>query len=89
MDRRYGKYSRRSEMGPVYQIGVSPFDAGSAYVSFDAHMLDDNHAYVYRTRDFGRTWQAIDQGLPDEPVYVVREDPNRRGLLVLGNNTGL
>lgn len=74
----------------VYQIGVSPFDAGSAYVSFDAHMLDDNHPYVYRTHDFGHTWQAIDKGLPDDqPVYVVREDPNRRGLLVLGNNTGL
>ncbi|HVB33056.1 MAG TPA: hypothetical protein VNJ52_01585 [Patescibacteria group bacterium] len=73
----------------VYQIGVSPFDPATAYVSFDAHMLDDDRPYVYRTSDFGKTWQEIVGGLPDEPVYVVREDPNRRGLLVLGNDTGL
>ncbi len=73
----------------VYQIGVSPFDPGTAYVAFDAHMLDDHHAYVYRTRDYGRSWQKIVTGLPDSPVHVVREDPNQRGLLVLGNDLGL
>jgi photosystem II stability/assembly factor-like uncharacterized protein len=73
----------------VYQIGVSPSDPGSAYVSFDAHMLDDVHPYVYRTHNFGQTWQEIVKGLPQEPVYVVREDPNQKGFLVLGNDTGL
>ncbi|HEV2387651.1 MAG TPA: hypothetical protein VGS20_10400 [Candidatus Acidoferrales bacterium] len=73
----------------VYQIGVSPFDAGKAYVIFDAHMLDDHHPYVYRTSDYGKTWQSITAGLPEEPVHVVREDPNRRGMLVLGNDQGL
>jgi photosystem II stability/assembly factor-like uncharacterized protein len=73
----------------VYQVGVSPYDPGTAYVAFDAHMLDDRRAYVYRTRDFGRTWQSIGAGLPAVPVYVVREDPNRRGLLVAGTDTGL
>jgi photosystem II stability/assembly factor-like uncharacterized protein len=73
----------------VYQIGVSPFDPGTAYASFDAHMLDDSHAYVFRTHDYGKTWQKITEGLPDQPVHVVREDPNHRGLLILGNDTGL
>ncbi|MBV9762266.1 MAG: hypothetical protein JO340_17030 [Acidobacteriaceae bacterium] len=73
----------------VYQIGVSPFDAGTAYAAFDAHQLDDRHAYVYKTTDYGRSWKKIGAGLPDSPVFVVREDPNQRGLLVLGNDQGL
>ncbi|MGH9583577.1 MAG: hypothetical protein ACRD4O_11635, partial [Bryobacteraceae bacterium] len=73
----------------VYQIGVSPFDAGTAYLSFDAHMLGDRRAYVYKTSDYGQTWQSIANGLPDAPVFVVREDPNLRGFLVLGNDSGL
>lgn len=74
----------------VYQIGVSPFDAGTAFVAFDAHMLDDRHPYVYKTSDYGQTWQKIVTGLPgDVPVYVVREDPNQRGLLIAGADTGL
>lgn len=74
----------------VYQIGVSPFDAGTAYVSFDAHMLDDRHPYVYKTSDYGKTWTNIAAGLPaNAPVYVVREDPNQSGLLVAGTDTGL
>ncbi|HEX4810926.1 MAG TPA: hypothetical protein VH325_18455, partial [Bryobacteraceae bacterium] len=73
----------------VYQIGVSPFDAGTAYVTFDGHMLDDRHPHVYKTSDYGKTWQSISAGLPESPVFVVREDPNQRGVLVLGNDQGL
>ncbi|MDE2090590.1 MAG: hypothetical protein KGJ08_01655 [Gammaproteobacteria bacterium] len=73
----------------VYQLGVSPFDAGTAYAAFDNHEMDDHHAYVYKTDDYGKSWRRIDKGLPDQPVLVVREDPNRRGLLVAGNMSGL
>ena len=73
----------------VYQIGVSPFDAGTAYVAFDGHELDDKHAYVFKTDNYGKSWSKIDKGLPDVPVTVMREDPNQKGLLVLGNLTGL
>lgn len=74
----------------VYQIGVSAFDAGTAFVAFDAHMLDDHRPYAYMTTDFGRTWRSIARGLPgDSSVYVVREDPGRRGLLVAGTEVGL
>ncbi|MDE2346454.1 MAG: hypothetical protein KGL13_08295 [Gammaproteobacteria bacterium] len=74
----------------VYQLGVSPFDAGTAYVSFDAHMLNDDQAYVYRTSNFGRSWTRITDGLPQHtPVLVVRENPNHRGMLIAGTMTGL
>lgn len=78
------------EWARVYQIGVSPFDAGTAYVAYDAHMLDNHGIYVYRTENYGASWQKITNGLPeDSPVHVVRESPNQRGMIVAGTDTGL
>uniref|UniRef100_UPI002612BD32 WD40/YVTN/BNR-like repeat-containing protein n=1 Tax=Oleiagrimonas sp. TaxID=2010330 RepID=UPI002612BD32 len=72
----------------VYQIGVSATQPGTAYVGFDAHMSDDRHAYVYRTDDYGHSWHRIDRGLPEAPVFVVREDPQHPDVLVAGNDLG-
>lgn len=78
------------EWARVYQVGVSPFDSGTAYVVYDAHELDNRHPYAYRTSDYGATWRSISSGLPDNsPVHVVREDPNDKGLLVAGTDNGL
>jgi len=75
--------------GRVYQVGVSPFDAGTAYIAMDGSRVDDRRIYVYKTHDYGKTWQQITHGLPDVPGHVVREDPDRKGLLVLGTDTTL
>ena len=78
------------EWGRIYQIDVSPFDAGTAYIVSDRHMLDDRHPYAYRTANYGDTWTPIARGLPDGATcYVVRENPNRKGFLVAGTGTGL
>jgi photosystem II stability/assembly factor-like uncharacterized protein len=78
------------EEGRVYQVGISPFDAGTAYITIDRHMLDDDRPYVFKTTDYGESWASISAGLPaDAPAHVVREDPHRRNVLVLGTDTGL
>lgn len=80
----------RDAEGRVYQIGVSPFDAGTAYLAVDRHQLDDRRPYVYKTADFGKTWTDVSRGLPqDVPARVVRENPNVRGFLVLGTDAAL
>ncbi len=71
-------------------IEASHFDAGAAYASVDRHQLQDFQPYLYRTRDLGRSWQRITAGLPaDGYVHVVREDPQRRGLLFAGTEKGV
>ncbi len=78
------------EWGRVYQIDASPFDAGTAQLVYDGHMLGDRRPHVYRTTDFGKTWTSITKGLPDDgTAYVVRENPNRKGFLVVGTDNGL
>jgi len=64
-------------------IEPSHFDARTAYVAaINAH---DPAPYIYRTRDGGKSWQKITQGLePGWYARVVREDPVRKGLLYAG-----
>jgi photosystem II stability/assembly factor-like uncharacterized protein len=84
------KIGNLPEWGRIYQIDVSPFDAGTASIVSDRHMLDDPRPYAYRTSNYGETWTSIAKGLPgDATCYVVRENPNRKGFLVAGTGTGL
>jgi hypothetical protein len=74
----------------VRTIDASLHEAGTAYVAAEAHKLDDFHPYLWRTRDFGATWERLDRGLDDdEYCHVLREDPVRRGLLLCGTELGL
>ncbi|AHG91206.1 hypothetical protein J421_3669 [Gemmatirosa kalamazoonensis] len=74
----------------VTMIDASHFDAGTAYASVDRHQLQDFAPYVYRTRDGGKTWQRITNGLPAEGwVHTVKEDRVRRGLLFCGTERAL
>jgi hypothetical protein len=76
------------EMTPwskVTQLDASHFDTATVYASVSRFRLDDLKPYVYRTRDRGKTWRKITDGLPDNaPVNTVREDPERKGLLFAG-----
>jgi photosystem II stability/assembly factor-like uncharacterized protein len=66
-------------------IDAGRFDANTAYAAVNRLRCDDQHPYIYRTHDGGKTWQAIINGLPDDPINTVREDPKRKGLLFAGS----
>ena len=78
--------------GTIRQISPSTFDAGTAYVSVDFHLMDNRAPYIYKTTDFGKTWKKIVGDLPaNHPldyVYSVVENPNRKGMLFVGTGHG-
>ncbi|HTS11775.1 MAG TPA: hypothetical protein VMH00_06630 [Candidatus Limnocylindrales bacterium] len=78
--------------GTVTSIEPSHFDAGTAYVSVDLHLMDNRDPFIYKTTDFGSTWKLISGGLPKGPLAYVRiiaEDPNCKGLLFAGTGNDL
>src|SRR5205809_1862329 len=83
-----------NQPGDVLAIEASHFDAGEAYVVFSWHVSGDFTPYVYRTRDYGKTWTLITNGFATgQPsgsfARVVREDPKTRGLLFAGTESGM
>jgi photosystem II stability/assembly factor-like uncharacterized protein len=74
----------------INSLEASPHDAGTAYIAGTMYKWDDNKPYLYRTSDYGKTWKKITNGIPDTAfTRVIREDPNKRGLLYAGTETGL
>ncbi len=74
----------------IESIEPSRGEAGTAYVVAHRYRLDDFRPYLYRTRDFGKTWQSLTTGLPaDLPLWAVREDPADPDYLYLGTDRGV
>ncbi|MEP6925154.1 MAG: glycosyl hydrolase [Pyrinomonadaceae bacterium] len=74
----------------INTIEASPFDAGTAYVAATAYKSDNYQPYLYKTKDFGKSWKKIVTGIPNDAfTRVVREDPNQRGFLYAGTETGI
>ncbi len=73
------------EWATVSIIEPSHFAAGAAYLAAYNYRLDDFHPYLFKTGNYGRSWQAIDNGIPaDEPSFVIREDTQDPNLLFAG-----
>jgi photosystem II stability/assembly factor-like uncharacterized protein len=81
------------EGGRVQYIDPSPHRKGSAYYAVYRWLLGDYQPYIYETNDYGKTWTRLTDGkngIPaDWPTRVVREDPNREGLLYAGTEFGM
>jgi photosystem II stability/assembly factor-like uncharacterized protein len=78
----------------MIEIDASHHDAGTAYAAIDYHTTGDHTPWLYRTRDFGKTWTKIINGLPtDEPsgsfARVIRADTKKAGLLFVGTESGM
>ena len=74
----------------INSIDAGAFDAGTAYVAATMYKHDDFKPYLYKTSDYGKTWKKIITGIPDGAfTRVIREDPNKKGLLYAGTETGI
>jgi photosystem II stability/assembly factor-like uncharacterized protein len=74
----------------ISMIDASHFAAGTAYLAGNRYQLDDMKPYLYKTTDYGATWTSITNGIPaTEFTRVLREDPERAGLLYAGTERGV
>ncbi|MGA9508426.1 MAG: hypothetical protein WBV55_07250 [Candidatus Sulfotelmatobacter sp.] len=71
-------------------IEASRFDPAVAYAAVDRSRLDDQAPYLYRTRDYGASWQLITNGIA-APAFLrgIREDTERKDLLFAGTEIGV
>jgi len=79
-------------LGSVRHVEPSKYDVASAYIIVDAHQENNRDPWIYRTKDFGKTWTLIVNGIPKSPLsyaHIIREDPVRRGLLYAGTENTL
>jgi len=74
----------------INAIELSPHADGTAWLAVTGYKLNDFSPYIYHTSDYGKRWQRIDKGLPEDTfVRVVREDPRQAGLLYAGTEAGM
>ena len=74
----------------INSIDVDPFTKGGAYMAGTKYKSGDNAPYLYKTKDYGKTWTKITSGIPgDQFTRVLRADPKRKGLLYAGTEQGM
>jgi photosystem II stability/assembly factor-like uncharacterized protein len=74
----------------INAIEISPHDPDTVYVAVAGYKMNDFDPYIYKVTEYGDDWERIDDGLPDDNfVRVVREDPQREGLLYAGTEGGM
>ncbi|WP_224488354.1 WD40/YVTN/BNR-like repeat-containing protein [Robertkochia flava] len=74
----------------INSIEPSPFEEGTCYVAGTLYKEGDFAPYLYKTTNFGKTWETITDGINEEHfTRVLRADPNRKGLLYAGTETGM
>jgi len=73
----------------VSRLVASRHDLGTVYVSFTGYRDDDFATYLYRSTDFGQTWESISSKLPAESINVISEDPTDPRILYVGTDLGV
>ncbi len=72
----------------INSIDADPFTEGGAYIAATSYKNGDYQPYLYKTKDYGKNWTKITNGIPnDHFTRVVRADPERKGLLYAGTET--
>jgi photosystem II stability/assembly factor-like uncharacterized protein len=71
------------------RVVASAFELGTVYLTQNGKRDDDFASYVWKSNDYGKTWQDISKGIPLGPVNVIREDPSDKNILYVGTDIGV
>ena len=72
----------------VSRVDASNHKEGTVYASLNGYRWDNFDALVYRSTDYGKSWEQIGKDLPAEPVNVIKEDPKKPNILYVGTDHG-
>ena len=74
----------------INSIEANPFNAGGLYVATTMYKSNDFKPYLYKTNDYGKTWEKITNGISKNHfTRVIRADKNRKDLLFAGTESGM
>ena len=74
----------------INAIDISPHDPSTAYIATTRYKFNDHRPGLYKTTDYGKTWSNISGDIPQGAfTRVIREDEQRKDLLVAGTELGL
>ena len=78
------------EWSMINSISFDPSGKGSAYIAATRYKLGDDKPYLFKTKDYGKSWTKIVNGIdPTHFTRVIRVDPKRAGLLYAGTESGV
>jgi len=69
----------------VSVMEASHTDVNTAYAAVNRIRCDDMRPHIYKTTDGGKSWKEVVNGLPNDPINAIREDPKKKGLLFAGS----
>lgn len=74
----------------VSRVTASQHEKGRVYITLNGYREDHFDAYVFVSEDYGANWKRLGQGsLPNEPINVIKEDPENSEILYVGGDHGL
>lgn len=73
----------------VSRISASKYDLGTVYMTQTGRRDDDFQVYIWKSTNFGDTWEDISGNIPVGPVNVIREDPVKEGILYIGTDASV
>jgi photosystem II stability/assembly factor-like uncharacterized protein len=74
----------------INSIEAHPFEAGGLYLAATGYKSNDFRPYLFKTTDYGKSWEKITDGIPsDHFARVIRADRQQRGLLFAGTESGI
>ena len=73
----------------VSNVFASNHDEKIVYLSLDGYRWDNFSPYLFKSKNYGKTWESISSNLPDSPINVVIEDNINEDILYIGNDHGV
>ena len=73
----------------ISEVAASKHKKERVFVTLNGYRNDDFTAYVFKSEDYGKSWENLSVGIPNSPVNALVEDPHNQNLLFVGTDNSL